>query len=355
MLQLNKISKIFPEFELKEISLNIQKGDYFVILGKSGSGKSLLLEIIAGITKPASGQLIYNDIDISKKPIQKRDFVLVYQNLALFPHLSVKDNILFALKCKKTSKSVQLELLEEASQFLSISHLLDRKPHNLSGGESQRVALARALVVNPHILLLDEPLSSLDVQLKDDLRRLLKKINADGQTIIHVTHDFEEAVSLAKHVAIIENGHIIQTGETDEVFLNPRNDFSAQLTGIKNFFKVSLVHNNNSETLRKMQVENSNVILKVPADTHSTEGYIAFHANDVFLSENKVTTTAVNNFEGIVTDIQKKHLHYEITIDIGIPILAHITKYSIDELKISPSKKIWLSFKASSVKFIENN
>ncbi len=353
MLRLQNISKIYPDFSLKNIHFEVRKGEYFVLLGKSGSGKSMLLEIIAGIKKQDSGQIILKDSDISHKKIQKRGCVLVYQDSALFPHMSVYDNLLFTLKNHKFKMSDACERIAEMAGFVSIEHIMNRTPVNLSGGEIQRVALGRALVVRPEILLLDEPLSSLDVQMRGDLQSLLHKINQTGQTIIHVTHDFTEAVSLSDRVAVIENGEIIQQGFTEEVFQNPRNEFVADLSGVKNFFKVTLHSDSDYDDICMAKPFNKNIQFRVMADHNHHEGYLTFSSSDVILSDLKPESSAANNFQGKVTDVVPHGLGIEVIVDIGVHITAQISKKAFREFDIEAGKTVWVSFKASACRFIE--
>lgn len=352
MLKLVNISKKNPAFSLSHISFDVPKGSYFVLLGKSGVGKSMLLEIIAGITSHDTGQLLFNNKDYSKKTTRERNFVLVYQSLALFPHFTVYQNIRFGMKPHKIPRQTHKKTIEDIANFLGITHLLTRYPKRLSGGEAQRVALARALAIKPDILLLDEPLASLDIEMKMSLQKLLKAINNNGQTIIHVTHDFEEAIALSDRVAVIENGRIVQSGETDEVFKNPRSQFTAKLSGVKNFFKAALKSCHEDKALKTATPEDTEIDIKILTDISAQEGFIAFQAKDVLLSPNKIETTAINNFEGIVTDIRKTHLGVDVTVDIGIPVIAAISRYSFNELQIKKNKNMWVSFKASAPFFI---
>ncbi len=355
MLQLDHIGKKFKTFSLEKINLSIKEGTYFVLLGKSGAGKSLILEIIAGLKKPDTGHIYFKGENITEKPTQDRNFVLVYQDLALFPHLSVYQNISFSLKCHKISKSEHRKRVQEVSRFLHIEHLLSRSPRRLSGGEAQRVALARALVVKPDILLLDEPLSSLDIELKTELQKLLKSINLKGQTIWHVTHDFEEAVALSDNVAVIQQGRIVQSGLSENVFQNPESRFTAMLTGFNNFFKATLYDPLNGSASRYAVPHHTELKIQIITDEPPGEGFVAFRSSDVLLSLQKINSTAANNFSGTVKHIQKKYNNVEVTIDIGIPVMAKISPKSFNDMKIKNNCTVWLSFKASAVRYISKN
>ena len=217
MLRLINISRQLGDFALRDINLEVSDGEYYVLLGRSGSGKTQLLELIAGLEHPDTGRIILDNEDITLKRIQDRKVGIVFQDYAVFPHMTVFGNIAYPLRVKREGKKAITEKVEKAATAMNIKHILERNTEKLSGGELQRVALARTLITSPRLLLLDEPLSSLDTSLKDDLKRLLRNLNKAGQTIIHVTHDYGDAISLAKRVGVIHNGKIIQEGSVDDV------------------------------------------------------------------------------------------------------------------------------------------
>ena len=238
MLKLENINKKLGNFSLSGISIDIADGDYFVLLGRSGSGKTQLLELIAGLKDPDSGRILVDNEDITKTKIQNRNIGLVFQDYAIFPNMTVFGNIAYSLHCRKIEKKEISERVENIARELNISDILNRFTNNLSGGELQRVALARTLITYPKVLLLDEPLASIDASLKDDIKKIFRQLHKKGLTIVHVTHDYREAVSLATSVGVIHNGHIIQVGTPSEVFSKPVNKFVARYSGIRNFFRV---------------------------------------------------------------------------------------------------------------------
>src|SRR5664279_590902 len=244
MLRLSNINRRLGNFALSEVNLEVGDGEYYVLLGRSGSGKTQLLELIAGLEHPDSGKIFLDDMDITHQKIQDRKVGIVFQDYAIFPHMTVYGNIAYPLRARKEDNKNIDEKVKKAAEAMNITHILMRSTEKLSGGELQRVALARTLIKSPHLLLLDEPLSSLDTSLKDDLKRLLRNLNKAGQTIIHVTHDYCDAISLAKKVGVIHNGKIIQEGSVEEVFSNPANRFVARYAGIRNFFKVNILREN---------------------------------------------------------------------------------------------------------------
>ncbi|GAB4293532.1 MAG: tungstate ABC transporter ATP-binding protein WtpC [Marinilabiliales bacterium] len=346
-LVLQNINKKFEDFNLKNVSFTVEEGDYFVLLGESGAGKSVILEIIAGLIKPDNGNIFFDGKDITNTKIQNRGIGLVFQDYAIFPNLSVYNNIAYPLKRKLKSHEIK-KAVNEISKKMNIFHLLDRKPETLSGGELQRVALARTLVLKPQLLLLDEPLASLDVQLKDELRRELKKLNNEGFTIIHVTHDYYEALALANKIAITNNGEIIQVGTLKQVFHNPQSKFVANFTGIKNFYNAKVVDKDN------VLLENKILITVVGRENDINGKCCAFfRAEDVIISHNKIDSSVANQFSGKIIDITEKPEGVELMIDIGVIIYALITHKSHSNMKLSTGQSVWASFKASSVKIIQ--
>jgi len=352
MLEINKIHKQFKDFQLNNINFKVEKGDYFVLLGVSGSGKSVLLEIIAGLISPDNGAIILEGNDITHVKIQKRKVGLVFQDFAVFPHMTVKENIAFPLKGSGISmKEIDIEVLRLA-KIVDIPHLLERKPQSLSGGERQRIVLARILALKPSILLLDEPLASLDIQLRHGLRGLLRQLNRNGQTIIHVTHDYEEAIALANRVAVIDNGIVIQCGDAEEVFRNPCCTFIANFIGIKNFYEGYL-EKDNYLGQRKASI-NSKIILNILSDAEEGKGSLMIRSEDILISEKEPDSALANSFNGSVVDILPSRLGYEVVVDIGIKITVLVSRLTFENLYLKEKKKVWISFMSSAVKYIRS-
>ena len=348
-IELINVSKKYKDFSIKEVSFKVEKGGYHVLLGRSGAGKSLILEIIAGFKKADSGKILVNGIDITNKKIQKRNVSIVFQDLAIFPHKTVRENIAYSLKRRKTKSEIKI-IVEQLAKEMNITRILDKKPNNLSGGEIQRTVIARTLASKPEVLLLDEPLSALDVQLKSEIRLLLKELNRKGYTIIHITHDFDEAVRMADRVSIINKGKVLQTGTVKEVFNRPKSKFAANIAGINNFYKGELFEITGSKT--KKLVINDKVSFFVLTEEKSRFGFVIIRSEDVIISEKFHSSSARNNFKGIVTNICYTSLGIEVETDIGVKILAVITETSLKNLDIQENKEIWVSFKASGIKFI---
>lgn len=214
MIRARNLNHNLPGFNLRDISLDLNKGDYLTLLGPSGAGKSILLETLMGLITPDSGTIHINNLDATQLPPEQRGIAYLPQDLALFPHLSVRQNILFSAPDRKNMSAATMTWLNELLQLLNLEQLIDRRSVlNLSGGERQRVALARALLPKPKILFLDEPLSALDAFTKRQLQVKLREINRLlGVTILHVTHDREEAFMLGERIAVMIEGQIEQIG-----------------------------------------------------------------------------------------------------------------------------------------------
>jgi len=244
MIRIENISTDLGEFKLNDATLQIDEGEYFIILGPTGAGKTILIETIAGIYRPDHGKIFLNGADITDTLPKDRQISMVYQDYMLFPHLTVAGNIGFGLRQKKIAKSEIIAKTDEIAELLGISHLLSRYPGTLSGGEKQRIAIARAVVTEPKVLLLDEPLSALDSRTTERLQKELARIHEiTGTTTIHVTHSFGEAFALGDRIAVMCGGRIIQVGAPDDVFRRPNSEFIADFVGVENLFRgKSVIH-----------------------------------------------------------------------------------------------------------------
>ncbi len=225
---------------LKDISFSVKNGEFVSILGPSGCGKTTTLRIIAGLIPETSGQVLVDNKDITKVPVYKRNFGMVFQSYALFPHLSVFENVAFGLKTRKIAKSEIKEKVAAMLELTGLSDLADKFPAQLSGGQQQRVSLARALIIDPELLLMDEPLSNLDAKLRlkmrEEICRLQKKMK---MTVLFVTHDQQECFAISDKVLIMKQGHIDQFDTPQTIFHHPRTEYVARFIGYDNFVPVS--------------------------------------------------------------------------------------------------------------------
>ena len=352
MLSVRQISKTLPSFTLRDVSFEVQPGQYFVLLGASGVGKSVLFEIIAGLTCPDAGRILLDGRDITDEKIQQRKIGLVFQNSALFPHMTVYDNIAYPLRCKKLRNYQIHERVVELAEDFAITALLKRRPQTLSGGESQRVSLARAVASEPRCLLLDEPISSLDVKSRPQMRALLRRINAQGRAVLHITHDYTEAASLGTHIGVMEGGTIAQVGTVEEVFQRPKSEFIARFVGIRNFFEGQLAKPESDQTDTR-RFRTGDLVFWVLSDNPGESGYVMIRSEDITICNSASRTSARNNFEGRIVDIAPAGPGVEVIVDIGVEVATLITAESVKKLELDCGKKVWISFKASAVKFVE--
>lgn len=317
---LQNLTKIFPSRNKKSgeevVAVNnfdftIPDGKLIGLLGPSGCGKSTTLYMISGLQKPSSGKIFFGEDDVTDLSTENRGIGLVFQNYALYPHLTVKQNILFPLQNlrgkDKMTKEAMLERAHEAARLVQIEELLERKPSELSGGQQQRVAIARALISRPKVLLLDEPLAALDLKLRKDMQQELKKIQkAMGITFVFVTHDQEEALSMSDTVVVMSEGRIQQIGTPIDIYNEPQNAFVADFIGESNIldgvmladYKVNFSgHTFDCVDAGFEKRENVDVVIR-PEDVD-------------IVSEEK------GMLKGVVTSVTFLGVHYEIIVDIG--------------------------------------
>ena len=231
MIEIKNITIQFPNFALINVCLTINNGDFFILLGPTGSGKTLMIESIAGIVPVNDGRIFINGQDVTNKPPEKRNVGIVYQDYALFPHMTVMENVRYGLSYQK-KQNADDKRIKDLMEKTGIFKLKDRSVKHLSGGEKQRVALVRALAVKPSILLLDEPLSSLDPCFRDDIQKLLKMLHQNTKTtFLMVTHDFAEALYLGDQAAVLNCGRIEQCGPVNDIFKYPKNAFVEYFIG----------------------------------------------------------------------------------------------------------------------------
>lgn len=238
-VNISHVVKTFGEFTaLKDVSIDIRPGELFFLLGPSGCGKTTLLRSIAGFYTPDSGTISIGERDVTRLPPHRRDTGMMFQSYALWPHMTLEENVAFGLEMRKVGKAERNRLVTEALELVHLADRAKQRPNQLSGGQQQRVALARALVIKPQCLLLDEPLSNLDAKLRLEMRTDIRRICKDsGLTAIYVTHDQKEALSIADRLAVMHSGVVEQIGTPAEVYRNPTNRFVAGFIGEGNFFE----------------------------------------------------------------------------------------------------------------------
>ncbi len=241
-LHLKNVSKLFGETKaVDDVTLNVKKGELFFLLGPSGCGKTTCLKTIAGFYQPDAGELYFGDRLMNDIPPYKRNIGMVFQNYALWPHMTVYENVEYGLNVRKLPDEEKKEKVKQVLETVQMADCADRNPNQLSGGQQQRIALARALVIEPDVLLLDEPLSNLDAKLRLGMRKEIKRIHSEaGITSVYVTHDQKEALSLADRMAVMRDGKIVQIGTPREIYNLPINRFVADFIGETNFVQGKL-------------------------------------------------------------------------------------------------------------------
>ena len=251
-VQLSDLTKAFGDVEaVRNISVDIPAGEFFSLLGPSGCGKTTTLRMIAGFERPTSGRILLDGQDVADVPPHKRNVNTVFQNYALFPHLDVSENVAFGLRFSKPSKDEVKRRVENALALVRLERFADRRPHQLSGGQQQRVALSGALILNPSVLLLDEPLGALDAKLRKSLQIELKALQERvGITFIYVTHDQEEALTMSDRIAVLSEGHIEQVGTPKDVYDEPASAYVADFLGVSNLMPATAQGTNGSGSCR---------------------------------------------------------------------------------------------------------
>lgn len=242
-IEIDNLQMKFGEFvALKDISLKVTEGEFLTLLGPSGCGKSTLLKLISGFLAPTKGAISIGGKDVRNIPPEARDTAMCFQSYALFPHLSVKENLLFGMKQKRLSKQEQQNRLQPVIEQLGLEAQLSKLPNQLSGGQQQRVALGRALVMQPGVVLFDEPLSNLDAKLRETVRMEIRKIQQDNNlTAIYVTHDQAEALAMSDRILVMNNGKIEQVGSPKEIYHKPKTSFVADFIGRANVMKAQVI------------------------------------------------------------------------------------------------------------------
>ncbi|MCD6353842.1 MAG: ABC transporter ATP-binding protein [Proteobacteria bacterium] len=342
MITVEGLNISLPGFRLRDINLSIKENEFFILMGPTGAGKTVLLEAIAGLIPVTSGKIIIGKNEVTRLSPEKRDVSIVYQDYALFPHLTVQENITYGLHFHRIEKHQAEKRLNRMLEILNLSPLQDRLPINLSGGEKQRVALARALIVNPRLLLLDEPLSALDRGFREEVRNALKKLHQSSNvTFLMVTHDFAEALSLAERAAIMDKGRIEQTGSIEDIFQRPGSTFVADFVGMKNLFAAQF--RDTRAIIKNLEVE----LGRQPINSH---GYIAIRPEDIVISKEALHSSMRNSFLGTVIGVFDQGFYYEVHIEVkNVIFKSLITKRSLLELKILEGADIFFSFKSTAI------
>ena len=316
---------------LSGVSLNIREGEFFTLLGPSGCGKTTLLRMIAGFNSIEGGDFYFGDKRINDVPAHKRDIGMVFQNYAIFPHLTVSENVAYGLKARKVAKAEISRRVAEALELVQISHLADRKPNELSGGQQQRVALARAFVIEPSVLLMDEPLSNLDAKLRVQMRTVIKKLQRRlGITTIYVTHDQEEALAISDRIAVMKDGVIMQIGTPNEIYAKPQNPFVAGFIGTSNFLDCDVADG-------KVTIQGEQTLEIPMAKPFTGPGKLSARPEQLFFSDKGMPGKVL--FSTFLGDF----VEYEVELDNGQSLT--VNEYTKDTVEVHPDgEAVFLSF-----------
>ena len=360
MIRIEGLTILFDSFKIMDLNIKIEEGDFHFLLGPTGSGKTLILESIIGLHKPKQGRIWIGEKEVQDLPPERREISYVPQDLALFPHLKVKENILFGIRARNLDLKIYEEYIDALVEVMRIGHLLERFPSNLSGGEKKRVALLRALAPKPKLLLLDEPLSGLDPSIKTEIQHLFKILHSSFHpTTLCVTHDFEEAYFLGDEITICIDGKVEQAGKRDDVFLKPKSTKVAQFLGAKNLYRAKILRNEGP--FQRLTLEVNGLQFSVPMSLCQgkievgRQVYLFIRPEEVMIiREGKPVkdTLKRNIFEGEILDIIDKgryHMVYFQTMGGKIPFEISIPNYAFRNLDLSIGKRVKVALREESL------
>jgi putative spermidine/putrescine transport system ATP-binding protein len=325
MIEIESVSKAFGDGPriLDDVSLRVEEGEFFTLLGPSGSGKTTVLRIVAGLLPADSGRVRIGGEDVTDRPSYERDLAVVFQSLALFPHLTVRDNVAFALRMRRLPRRERRGLVEEALALVQLPEIAERRVDELSGGQRQRVALARALVYKPRLLLLDEPLSALDRRLRESMQLELQRLHRElGVTIVNVTHDQREALLLSHRIALLEDGRVVQVDGGENLYRQPATNFVAQFLGDPLLLEGTVSRNGTGTVL-----STAGARLVVPAETPEGPGTAVLRPEALDILDAGAAAEGWDNalpatvefasFDGAGT-------FYELALELGPKVAVHL-------------------------------
>jgi len=315
-VKIENVSKQFGKVHgVKNLNFDIKTGEFFTFLGPSGCGKTTTLRMIAGFYYPTEGKIFFDDRDVTLLQPNKRNIGMVFQNYALFPHMTVDENIAFGLQVRKLSKQDIKQKVDRIRGLVHLGQYGNRKINELSGGQQQRVALARALVIEPDILLLDEPLSNLDAKLREETRIEIKRIQSElGVTTIYVTHDQMEAMSMSDRIMVMDNGYVQQIGTPQEIYNRPLNRFVADFIGETNLIEATIIALHDEE----VQVKTKNGLVLTGRKQHSSPTLTHMIGDNVFISirpESINQGSGENTLTGTITFVEFTGISVNYIVD----------------------------------------
>jgi len=332
---------------LDDVSLAFGDGEFFGLLGPSGSGKTTLLRAIAGFVEPDGGEISIDGRPVGDTPVHKRQIGMVFQNYALFPHMSVFDNVAFGLSVRHLASSEVKARVTAMLDLVRLGGFEERRPRQLSGGQQQRVALARALVTKPRVLLLDEPLGALDKRLRQEMQIELKQIQREvGITTVFVTHDQEEALTLSDRIAIFNEGRIVQVGEPHAVYERPHSAFAANFLGDANFFRGQAAGGQEGPYGR-IAIENGRIIwTRDPLPPAGQPVTVAVRPEKMSFEDPTASPAAgpVNRLDGVIKQAVYSGSSITYRVDVGIELIVFAQNRTADRLE--PGRQVGVSWDA---------
>jgi ABC-type Fe3+/spermidine/putrescine transport system ATPase subunit len=339
------------QYICRDVNLKIRDKELMVLLGPNGAGKTTIAHIIAGLTG-YQGSVLFDGVAVDKLPANRREVGYLFQDLVLFPHLDVAANIAYGLSAKKQSPQQIETRVKQLLQMMKIEHLASRYPKHLSGGEKQRVALARALAPSPKVLLLDEPLSSLDVPTAKYLRTELKQLQQRlGITTAYVTHDLQEAEEMADRIAVLQNGYLEQVDKPEKVFFYPKNEKVSDFIGAPNILDCDYCRSLGKGV---MEVGCGGLPIIVPHDGESVHR-IAFFPTDIHISETHPPGPEVNRFKALITSIKPTDETVRIGLKAGkLDLLAGIPHHIFEDMSLTVGKEVFLILKLRRIRVYEH-
>jgi ABC-type Fe3+/spermidine/putrescine transport system ATPase subunit len=360
MINIQGLTILFESFKITDLDFNIEEGEFHFLLGPTGSGKTLILESIMGLRQPHKGRIWIGEKEVQNLPPEQREISYVPQDLALFPHLRVKENVLYGIRARNLNLKLYEKYIDDLIEVMRIGHLLERYPANLSGGEKKRVALIRALGPKPKLLLLDEPLSGLDLSIKTEIQHLLKTLHSSFRpTTLCVTHDFEEAYFLGDGITICIDGRVEQVGRRDDVFRRPKSRKVAQFLGAKNLYKAKVL--GREESFQRVILGVNGLQFYIPEGLSQetvesgTEVDLFIRPEEVMIiREGKQVKDSLrqNIFEGEILDIIDRggyHIIYFQTLKGKIPFEISIPNYAFRNLDLSIGKMVRVALREESL------
>src|ERR1700734_1107046 len=303
---IESINKTFGAFTaVDSVNLRIYKGEMFALVGASGCGKTTLLRMLAGFSSPTGGRIMIEDVDMTKVPPHERPVNMMFQSYALFPHMTVQDNVGYGLRRMDLDKAVKLKRIQEALEMVQLAALAKRKPHQLSGGQRQRVALARALIRRPKVLLLDEPLSALDKKLREQTQFELMNIQSQvGITFVFVTHDQDEAMALSTRIAVMNRGQVVQVGTPSEIYEFPQTRFVADFIGTTNMFEGTVDGGVPGNVVVKSAEAGCNLVVDDAGRfNHGQRVWVSLRPEKIRLRKQPVARESTNQIKGMVWEL----------------------------------------------------